>query len=181
MQKEGGFGAVRVADGVPGSGSRSSVASSDRPCPFLFSSSLSTTLRGCLLPALIDGVEGSSSGVASRGNSDCSGAREGGAVEEEDAAEETAPRSDAPCASSCESIAAVVRLSEKRELRSTRARRESVREKEQKEERACRERRGDKAARHEMTPEKKRAAALALLTIDAAASCRSTEQSSPAR
>ena len=115
MQKDGGFGAVRGADGVPGSGSRSSVASSDRPCPFLFSSSLSTTLSGCLLPAGIEGVEGSSSGVASRGNSDCSGAREGGAVEEEDAAEETAPRSDAPCASSCESIAAVVRLSEKRE------------------------------------------------------------------
>ena len=115
MQKEGGFGAVRGADGVPGSGSRSSVASSDRPCPFLFSSSLSTTLSGCLLPAGIEGVEGSSSGVASRGNSDCSGAREGGAVEEEDAAEETAPRSDAPCASSCESIAAVVRLREERE------------------------------------------------------------------
>ena len=85
------------------------------------------------MPALIDGVEGSSSGVASSGNSDCSGAREGGAVEEEDAAEETAPRSDAPCGSSCDSIAAVVRLSEKREgAVHTRAQRESVRERESK-------------------------------------------------
>ena len=118
------------------------------------------------MPAGIDGVEGSSSGVASRGNSDCSGAREGGAVEEEDAAEETAPRSDAPCASSCESIAAVVRLSEKREgAVHTRAQVESVREREQKEERACRERRGDKAARHEIGNGKKRAAALACLRL----------------